>query len=619
MRTGERIRSWLSGRWSALSGWSADEDRREWLVVLVLLLALFVSFLSRAGFPYDRGDWIRWAQQIQTGGVAHVYDAGANYHPLWLYVLAVYANLCPDAQAVDDYIPFLKLGALLFDILIVVGVAGILAAAGRPRRLSLLLLANPAFVYISLLWGQVDSVFTAFLVLALWAAVRQRPVWGMVCLTLSLAAKLQAIVLIPPLAALLLWPIRRQPRRLATAAAASLGTMLAVLAPFIVAGTVGRVVEVVRGAVGFHAVVSKGAYGFWWLVLPGADLGSLADSEGLWGVSYRSLGLGLLLVHYLLAGGALLWTWRGAAGVGRDRQQIARVSLALGTLVMAFFLFPTQMHERYLYPAVAFFGLYAMLSGRWSGYLLLSGAFLLNLEQILGATIFARAVRTLPPWLIAAPLLAIFWVAVWRLWSSGPSEPSLWEARVQRLGRRSWAVCGLALVGTAGLGMSAAARSGVHLTFTKPLIQEPYIELTTLPIRAQEFSFSPAKVNEAWVGGELRTGGVGFLFGFGVHATTVLTFDVPPEAAFFQTVVGLAESASNCPQADVLFRVTDQRGWVLAETGLLKAGSRPMALRMRLNGVTSLTLQALEGRNGRDCDHAVWGEPVFLLRSGDGL
>lgn len=615
----DRLARWLRARWGALVTWTTDEERREWLVTLVLLLVLFVSFLSRAGFPFDRGDWIRWAQQIQSTGLAHVYDAGANYHPLWLYVLALYAGACPDAQAVDDYIPFLKLGALLFDLLIVIGVSGILVSAGVPRRRSLLLLANPAFVYISLLWGQVDSVFTAFLVLALWAAVRQRPVLGAVCLTLSLAAKLQAIVLIPPLAALLLWPIRRQPRRIALAAAASLGTVVAVLTPFIAAGTVGSVWTVVRGAVGFHPVVSKGAYGFWWLVLPGVDLGSLADTDRLWGVSYRTIGLGLLVFHYLLALAAGLWVWRGAPGVERDRQHLARVSLALGCLVMAFFLYPTQMHERYLYPAVAFFGLYAMLSGRWALYLALSAGFLLNLEQVLGATIFARVVRLLPPWLIAAFLLVVFWIAVWKLWSWTSARPAPWEARAQRVGRRLWVAGGIVIAAAATLGMTVAARGGVHLTFTKPLIQEPYVELTTLPIRAQEFSFAPAKVDEAWAGGPLRTSGVGYQFGFGVHATTVLTFDVLPEAAVFQTVVGLAESASGCVNADVMFRVTDQRGWVLQETGLLKPGSRPMVLRTRLQGVTTITLQALEGRNGRDCDHAIWGEPVFLLRSGDGL
>jgi hypothetical protein len=286
---------------------------------------------------------------------------------------------------------------------------------------------------------------------------------------------------------------------------------------------------------------------------------------------------------------------------------------------MAFFLFPTQMHERYLYPAVAFFGLYAALSGQWTAYLVLSGAFLLNLEQVLGATIFARAVRLLPPWLIAAALLAVFWVAVWKLWGSAPPNLAPRVSRAQRVGRRLWVATGLLVAGMAALGMTLAARGGVHLTFTKPGVQEPYVELTTLPIRSQEYSFSPAKVNEAWVGGELRSSGIGFLFGFGVHATTILTFDVPPEAGHFQAVVGLAESASSCAQADVLFRVTDQRGWVLAETGLLKAGSRPVVLRARLNGATTITLQALEGRDGRDCDHAVWGEPVFLMRSGDGL
>ena len=232
------LRRW----WEGVTSWLRDEDRREWLVGLCLLTLLLVSFVSRSGFPWDRGDWVSWAQHIQKHGLAHAYDSGANYPPVWLFVLDLYARLCPTPQAVADYIPFMKLVALGFDVLIVVVVSWFLAGAGVARRRSLWLLANPAFIYISLMWGQVDSVFTAFLVLALWSAVRGAPVWGSVCITLALLTKLQAVILVPGLAVLLLWPVRRQPRRIAAAVVASLGTALAVLAPFILAGTLGQVV-----------------------------------------------------------------------------------------------------------------------------------------------------------------------------------------------------------------------------------------------------------------------------------------------------------------------------------------------------------------------------------------
>jgi len=602
--------------WDALMAWFSDEDRREWLAGLTLLTLLLVSFVSRSGFPWDRGDWVSWAQHIQKHGLAHAYDSGANYHPLWLYVLDLYARLCPTPQAVDAYIPFLKLAALSFDVLIVLAVSGLLAGAGVARRRSLWLLANPAFVYISLLWGQVDSVFTAFLVLALWAAVRGAPVSGSVCLTLALLAKLQAVILVPPLAVLLLWPARRQPRRIAAAAVASLGTALAVLAPFILAGTFGQVVEVFRSAIGFHPVVSKGAYGFWTLLLPGEDLGALEDSGGVLGMPYKSLGLGLCGLHYLLALGAMLRAWRGESLAGAQGQRLARLCSALALMVMAFFLFATQMHERYLYPAVPLMGLAAALTGRWGAYLGLSAGFLLNLEHVLGATLFARLVRALPPWSIAVVLMGVFWGGLFRLWTGGHPSAGRWERLGERTARWLCRASVVAVLLATLVGMTLARRAGFHLTFVKPQLLEGYVKLTELPILAQEGAPDALRANEGWAGGALRTGHVDFGFGFGTHAPSTVSFRVPPTATVLQTVVGLADSASTCQAADVLFRVADSRGRVLAETGILGPGSRPVILRVHMRGVTEVTLQTLEGRNGRDCDHAVWGEPVFFVEQG---
>lgn len=603
--------------WAAASRWFGDEERREWLVAMALVVLLLASFVARSGFPWDRGDWIAWAQHIQKHGLAHAYDTGINYHPLWLYALDLYARLCPTPQAIDDHIAFLKLIALGFDVLIVLAVAGILVGAGAPRRRSLWLLVNPAFVYITLQWGQVDSVFTAFLMLALWAAVRRAPVWGSVSLTLALLAKLQAIVLIPPLAVLLVWPVRREPRRIAAAVAASLGTAAMVLAPFVLAGAIGEVLEVVRGAIGFHPVVSKGAYGLWSLLLPGEDLGSLDDSGRPWLLSFKQVGLLLCSFHYLLAGGAMLRVWRGVPLAECDRERLSRLCLTLALMVGSFFLFATQMHERYLYPAVPLVALAAALVGRWSTYLALSLGFLLNLEHVLGATMFSRIVRRLPPWSIAILLLVVFWVSLWRLWRWEHPEAARWERTIALIARRlCWASPSLAAV-AASVGMTLASRSGFHLTFVKPQLLEGYVKVSELPVLAQDGAPEQMRLNQGWAGGPLRSAHVDFSFGFGVHAPVSLTFLVPPDAYTFQAVVGVADSAADCATADVVFRVVDGRGRVLGETGVLTSGSRPVVLRARVRHVTEVTLQTLEGRNGKDCDHAVWGEPAFLLRPGD--
>ena len=46
-------------------------------------------------------------------------------------------------------------------------------------------------------WGQCDGVYVALAVLGIWLAMDERPVWSMICLTLSFGFKLQAVFVMP--------------------------------------------------------------------------------------------------------------------------------------------------------------------------------------------------------------------------------------------------------------------------------------------------------------------------------------------------------------------------------------------------------------------------------------
>jgi len=93
-----------------------------------------------------------------------------------------------------------------------------------------------------------------------------------------------------------------------------------------------------------------------------------------------------------------------------------------------------------------------------------------------------------------------------------------------------------------------------------------------------------------------------------------MTYEVPARAASFESVVGLADSAQSCAVADVVFQVLDQNGRVLYDSGLVKPGDPIGHVHLELAGATSITLAVEEGANGRDCDHAVWGNPVIVLQ-----
>jgi len=97
-----------------------------------------------------------------------------------------------------------------------------------------------------------------------------------------------------------------------------------------------------------------------------------------------------------------------------------------------------------------------------------------------------------------------------------------------------------------------------------------------------------------------------------MHAPTEVTYAVPAKAARFNATVGVAPQVASCAKASVVFEVTDPRGRVLASSGTMRAGDRAVVLRAEVRDLPHVVLVAGDAGDGRDCDHANWGNPVFL-------
>jgi len=147
-----------------------------------------------------------------------------------------------------------------------------------------------------------------------------------------------------------------------------------------------------------------------------------------------------------------------------------------------------------------------------------------------------------------------------------------------------------------------------------PLRGGPQIALTDLQPRDVQFGFAPPNTDRDYNGQEIRMGGRPFSHGIGVHAWTRMTFDVPPRAATFQAVAGLSDSVKQCgAAAAVTFEVRNERGERLYDSGRIDAETAPRVVQVDVRGAKAITLEVTEGGNGRDCDHANWGDPVFLV------
>lgn len=423
------------------------------------LIRLFIAYiwLPGGGFPTDLGTFTAWGLKLSEHGAGDFYaTAGfADYPPGYLYVLwflGVISRLTSDT--VGTMGALIKLPAMIADLAVGGLMAGIVwrARIGKPDRgvLALLVAAlfvfNPVTIYDSALWGQVESVGLIVVLACVFMLMEG---------TIELALPLGMLAgLIKPQFGLILLPIiiilvirrhllgRAAPQpggRLARLGSLpnwvrlSLGGGAALLVYGVLTAPFGldplKFIGLINKAAATYPYLSVNAYNPWSLVALG-DHASMADHGGwtpdnltfLFGLSALQVGTALLAGGLLLAG--VIVAWRD------DRRSIL---LAVTVAALAFFVLPTRVHERYLFPVMALLPLLAISSRRYLILLVvLSLAAFDNFHGVLMS--YAEGdTAGLPlgdlarnPWLIKAAALAslsafLFVVAdtalVRRLWS----------------------------------------------------------------------------------------------------------------------------------------------------------------------------------------------------------
>lgn len=411
--------------------------RDPWLWLLLAAAAAVRLLLLPLPDPFDADlstFWLPWMAYGAEHGLAQLYQHGqplVNYPPLYLALLVglgkLYGLLVPGFEYTPLQSVLIKLPAVVADLAIT---ALIYAAALRmtardasapsvsmkdgervrwfPLLAAGLWALNPAMIYVSAFWAQVDSIHTLWMLAALLAALARRWGWSGLFMALALLTKLHAVVLLP-LFVVLAW---RDGGRAVARGALGLGGMLALgLAPLALAGAGNSVLAAYFGSVGFYPKLSVNAFNGWFLVqtLSAQLLGrELLDTAAIAGpVTLRWVGLALLAGYtaWLLA---RLWRVLTARASQPATARLL-IFLAAGLLVFGFFSLATEMHERYGLPALAFL---ALPAARWRRvlwpYLLLSAVFTVNLVRVLpwGAGIF-RLLESIPGDRLLASLASV--------------------------------------------------------------------------------------------------------------------------------------------------------------------------------------------------------------------
>lgn len=362
---------------------------RKYVVFSFLLLALFFYIIPNGGFAGDVHAFTQWAIFIQAKGIGHVYECGADYLPLYYYLLSFFGKLLHSPDKIPEYAEYLKIITLVFHLITGYVLVLFIMENGLPEDTaifrSLFYVLNLAVLYNAVIWAQTDDILACFAVLSFYAAWKKRITTSLCMLVFMLNFKLQGIVFVPLLGLLILPVIRERysTRNLISWVAIPAAIQFILLWPFLNAGTLQMVWENVLLSADRFPVVSMNAFNFWLLPVPDNQQGIL-DSTTFLKVSYRTWGFLMFLVSSLAALFPLL---RQTSGIvfykKREVPELDQLLIVAALLPLCFYFFNTQMHERYTHPALVFLWAYSLRTRHYLPAILCSIAYFLNLERVL--------------------------------------------------------------------------------------------------------------------------------------------------------------------------------------------------------------------------------------------
>ena len=184
-----------------------------YISVFAVILRLVISALS-AGHPYDTPTFLAWGYRMADIGPYNFYEEGyfADYPPLYMLVLGI-------VGIINSFIPIgleflqgvvLSVIPILCDVFLAFFMYFIVkkSTAHKFAFTSFLVVCfNPLLILNSSIWKQVDSVFTALLVLCFWFLSKKKMYLSAFFYIITLLVKPQTLIFGPVFALFFLIPI----------------------------------------------------------------------------------------------------------------------------------------------------------------------------------------------------------------------------------------------------------------------------------------------------------------------------------------------------------------------------------------------------------------------------
>lgn len=361
-----------------------------YLLILVVLVVRIWG-LIQPGFTGDVMLNREWGNRVLEVGLVESYTSQRpgvmhpNYPPSGMIIFATSA-LVEKILSTKIIIPthiYYKIPATLADFLtgwlIYVWLKKLKVKSCK--FIGLFYLWLPLSWFNSSYWGQVDSIFTLAGLISLYLLSRRKVFWASLMAVVAMSLKLQAILFIPAFLYGLIVGNNLSTKSIFKMLTGTLVGFLVVTMPFMINNEFKVLIDVVFGSVGFYPVLSLNAYNLWWATY--ADTArSIQSTAESFGISWRELGVAMWFV----------WIGSGVIRSLSDKKDEPLRDISngmwriLAMTVIGFFLWNTEMHERYLFvffPVSMMITLGSKMTGGWLTWVLICIFYWFNLAGVL--------------------------------------------------------------------------------------------------------------------------------------------------------------------------------------------------------------------------------------------
>jgi len=558
-------------------------NRRE-IYVLILALAaalvLRICFIPAPGYEKDIQNFKNWSQAAVEHGVHNIYDkTQCDYPPAYIYVLKTvgytYRMFYPKFNEHTYLFDFMvKFPAILADIIISFAVFWFLRKKNS-FAISLAAMAayafNPVIILNSAYWGQVDSVSSLIALGVVLALIKNKYGLAWSLITIGILTKVQLVVLLPILI-LITWK-RCGFRSLFNNLAVAWCTFIFILLPFFYFHQVDRVIERVFKTVGEYPFLSLYAFNIWWL---------FSGGQGRWApdmrlflnlFSYRTLGTILLGIFFVLLLRYLF---------DREKDENA-VLFSSAMAFIAFFMLPTEMHERYIIPALVFLILAAVKNRDLRVvYVALSLTTFFNLLIALVWT-YPMNFQALPSFLQASPT-GIFLSVINIIIFLFMSYELVKDVKI----KNALLISAAALIVFAGLNYSRPVRP---------------VYLSDLMTKASEQQWGDLRMDRSVDGNPLTVNGFKYPKGIGTHANSSIEYILDGRYRILEGAVGLDDEQKHGNKIESWIYADNK---LIYKSGILQGWIDPKYFRLNIAGVKEIKLMITDGGDGINFDHGDW-------------